>query len=194
MGRAYDNSRRARRAAQTTERIAEVTENLLASEHEESVTLQAIAEGAQVSVQTVLRHMGSRDGCIDAVMVRVGARIEAERGHAEPGDVDGALAGLLAHYESTGPLVLNLLAQEGGSSALAEQVVTSGRAYHRDWVEHCFGPFLPSDPNRRERDVDAVVAATDLYVWKLLRLDLERSPKAVAATIARLVRAVLEPA
>jgi hypothetical protein len=36
------------------------------------------------------------------------------------------------------------------------------------------------------------VAATDLYVWKLLRLDLGRSVASTEAVIARLVRATLE--
>lgn len=189
MARAYDNSRRAERAAQTRERIVEVTEDLLTSQAEQSVTLKAIAEGSGVTVQTVLRHMGSREGCLEGVVERVGARIDAERGGSEPGDIAGALAGLLAHYESTGRLILNLVAQETGSSELAARAASKGRAYHRDWVLRCFGPHL-CDPS--EVDVDALVAATDLYVWKLLRLDLERSPEAVEAAMTRLVRAVLE--
>ena len=189
MGRTYDNSKRAAAARQTTERIAEATENLVAERALGEVTLQAIAERAGVTVQTVLRHMGSRDGCLDAARHRVTARIEAQRGHTAPGDVDAALQALLLHYERDGRLVLQLLAQET-SDPFAREAVEEGRAYHRAWVERCFGPGLAVGD--RQRSVDALVAATDLFVWKLLRLDLSRTPQDTADVIDHLVRAILE--
>lgn len=189
MPRAYDNTRRARAAARTTERIVAATEALLADGPIGDVTLPAIAAGAEVTVQTVLRHMGSRDGCIAAVAERVGARIDAQRGGTEPGDVDAAIAALIAHYEAEGRLVLNLLAQEGSGEAVPREAAEAGRAYHRAWVERCFGPW-PHGPDPQQ--LDALVAATDLYVWKLLRLDLGRTREATEAVVARLVRSVLE--
>ena len=189
MPRAYDNSKRARDAARTTERIVAATEDLLAGGPIGDVTLQAIAAGAEVTVQTVLRHMGSRDGCFAAVGERIGARVAAQRGGTEPGDVDAAIAALIAHYEAEGRLVLNLLAQEGGGEAIPREAAEAGRAYHRAWVVRCFGPWNQGpDPEV----VDALVAATDLYVWKLLRLDLGRSAEATEHVVARLVRSVLE--
>lgn len=185
MSRAYDNSRRADAAARTTERIAAATEQLLASRPLADITLQAIAQGADVSVQTVLRHMGSRDGCFLAAGERLEARIDAQRGHSAPGDVDSALDGLVEHYEADGRLVLTLLSQETGDP-LALEAARRGRAYHRAWVQRCFGPDLD------EPTTDALVAATDLYIWKLLRLDLGRSVDSTRATLGRLVRAVLE--
>lgn len=185
MTRAYDSTRRAADAARTTERILDATEALFGRG---PVTLQAIADGAGVTVQTVLRHAGSRQGCIDAVGARLMARVDAQRGSTAPGDVDAALTALLDHYEAEGRLVLALLSHET-DDPLAQHAVRTGRAYHRAWVIRCFGPHLdPSDPV----EVDALVAATDLYLWKLLRLDLGREPAAVRAVVERLVRAVLE--
>lgn len=198
LPRAYDNTSRARAAADTAERIGEATEHLLATGPIGAVTLPAIAAEAGVTVQTVLRHMGSRDGCFTAVWRRVEARIDAQRGHSSPGDISGALSSLLAHYEAEGRLVLNLLAQET-AEPLAREAASVGRAYHRAWVERCFGPLLPASlpASLSERDrravVDALVAATDLYVWKLLRLDLGRSPTDVADAMRRLVRGALPP-
>ena len=202
--RPYDMTLRARRAAETTLRIVTVTERLLLERPLTEVTLKAIAAGAEVTVQTVLRHMGSRDGCLEAVAERLGARVSEQRGASVPGDVDGAIAGLLDHYEADGRLVLNLLAQEGGSEPLARRAAAVGRAFHRDWVRRCFAPWLGEDEAHagdvrervdagevRER-VDALVVATDLYVWKLLRLDLGRSREATEGVLRRLVTAVLE--
>jgi AcrR family transcriptional regulator len=188
MTRGYDMTHRARAAAGTTERIVDSTEELLASTQVADVTLHAIAAGANVSVQTVLRHMGSREGCFEAVGNRLRARIDDQRGRSQPGEVDDALDALCIHYEAEGRLVLNLLAQET-SDPLAHQAVAEGRALHRAWVERCFGPLLPT--TGRDRAVDALVAATDLYVWRLLRLDLGRSASDTRATIGHLVRALL---
>lgn len=192
MTRTYDMTNRARRAAQTTDRIVTSTERLLASGPLADVTLPAIAEGAGVTVQTVLRHMASRDGCLDAVAQRVAKRVEAQRGATLPGDVDGAISSLVAHYEAEGRLVLNLLAQEHDGEPVAREGVERGRSYHRDWVRRAFGIARGrADPAADRALVDALVAATDLYVWKLLRLDLRRSVEATEATMARLVRGVL---
>jgi len=177
-------TRRAGDAARTRERIVDAAERLLTSRPVAVVTLQAVADEAGVTVQTVLRHFGSRDGCIAAVAGRVRPRVEEQRGSSLPGDVAGALDGLCAHYETDGRLILNLLAQEG-TDPFAAGTVAEGRAYHRAWVQRCFAPA------EGEELVDALVAATDLYVWRLLRLDLGRSAAATRATIGRTVDALL---
>ena len=188
MTRSYDMTRRSRRAAQTAKRIVTAAEELLADGPPGDITLQAIAEGAGVTVQTVLRHFGSRDGCIEAVGERVRERIDEQRGGASPGDIDSALSELLNHYELEGRLVLNLIAHEEKESMIGK-AVEKGRNYHRQWVERCFGPLL-SAPT--QQTIDALVAATDIYLWKLLRIDLGRSQKATRAVIERLVQAGLE--
>ena len=189
MPRTYDMTKRARRAGQTTERITETTERLLAERPIAEVTLQSIAAGAGVTVQTVLRHMGSREGCFEAVGQRLGQRVRRQREGSAPGDVPGAITLLTAHYEAEGRLILNLLAQERGEDPLAAQAAEVGRSYHRAWVERCFLPGVAQPP---PTTIDALVAATDLYVWKLLRIDLGRSAEATHAVITRMVRALLE--
>ncbi len=189
MARTYDMTRRARAAAETADRIVTTAESLLATLPVHEITLQDIADGAGVTVQTVLRHMGTREGVFAAVGERIGARVAAQRGHATPGDVAGAIALLVAHYEDEGRLVLNLLAQEASADPVPREAAEAGRAYHRAWVQRLIEPLV-SQPNAEL--LDALVAATDLYVWKLLRLDLGRSTAATEAVMARLVRAALE--
>jgi AcrR family transcriptional regulator len=192
--RSYDMTRRAQLAAETSERIVDATEALLAEGPLAGVTLGAIAGRAGVTTQTVLRHMGSRDGCLEAVGRRLTARVEEQRGSTTPGDVPGAVQDLVAHYEAEGRLVLNLLTAADAVDPFAERAAEAGRAYHRAWVERCFAPALARcDADASER-LDALVAATDLYVWKLLRLDLGRSRASTEAVVRRLVRAVLEEA
>lgn len=189
MIRTYDMTNRSARASETTERIVAVTEEMLATIQVGEITLQSIAERSDLSVQTVLRHMGSRDGCFRAVRERVYTRIRDQLGHSEPGDVGAAVSELFAHYEAEGQLVLNLLLQEDDAELFAQEAVESGRAFHRAWVERCFGPVL-NGPD--EEAIDALVVITDLYVWKLLRLDLRRSETAAQAVVTRMVRTLLE--
>lgn len=189
MKRTYDMSRRSARAEQTSERIVDATEALVAGGSLSDITLSSIAAESGVTVQTVLRHMASREGCLEAVGRRVAARIQRQRGHTQPGDAPAAVAELLDHYEAEGRLVLNLLEQEHAADDGAARAVAEGRAFHRAWVERCFGPLMPSSD---QVTVDAVVAATDIYVWKLMRLDLGRSRTATETVITRLVHAALE--
>ena len=189
MPRSYDNRRRAEAAARTAEQIAEATEQLLLHGPVAALTLQAIARGAGITVQTVLRHMGSREGCLDAVRKRVAARVDGQRGHSPPGDVPACLADLLGHYEAEGRLMLTLLAQESDDPFVFE-AMAQGRAFHRAWVERCLAGALPEAG--RSLTIDALVAATDLSIWKLLRLDLGRSRTNTTAIITRLVQALLE--
>lgn len=188
MTRTYDMTNRARSSSQTRERIVSATENLLASGPVEEVTLLAIAGDAGVTVQTVLRHMDSRDGCFRAVRERVQRRVQHQRESSAPGDVAAAITTLMAHYEADGRLMLNLLAQEARNGFAAE-AASSGRDYHRAWVDRCLGPRVR---RRDEQTLDTLVTATDLYVWKLLRLDLGRSAEQSEAVVTRLVHAILE--
>lgn len=189
MTRSYDMTSRARLAAETTRRITEATEGLLIDTPIGDITLQHIAARSDVTVQTVLRHMGSRRGCFDAVARAASARVREQRGRTEPGDVSAAISSLVAHYEAEGRLVLTMLAQEDAGDDIAREASEAGRQYHRQWVLHCFGPALG---DRTQVTVDALVAATDLYVWKLLRLDQGRTLAATEAVMVRLVHGVLE--
>ena len=73
------------------------------------------------------------------------------------------------HYERRGPSVLSLLAQE---TLTGEPDLSGGRREHRRWVAEVFGPQLAGyAPDRREELIDELVVTTDVYTWKLLRVD-----------------------
>ena len=183
MTRSYDMTQRNRLAAATADRILDATEARLSSGPLAELTLSAVADDAGVSVQTVLRHFGSRDGLMEETAKRVGERIERHRGRASPHDPDAALDLLLEHYEAEGPLILNLLAHET-VEPVALHAVEEGRRFHRAWVDRVFGPTV------NDEALDALVAATDLYTWKLLRLDLKRTPAQVRRAMGALVEGV----
>ena len=186
--RTYRMTARADAVAETRARIIDAVVALHEHRVSSDISLGDIAGEAGVSVQTVLRHFGSRDGLLEAALERVTAAVEDER-RSEAGDVAGAVRAVVDHYEHRGDGVLLLLAQEG-SEAFAAHVTSNGRRMHRRWVQESFGPLLPHGAAREEA-VDLLVVATDVYTWKLLRRDRGLSLPRTRARMETLVRAVL---
>ena len=186
--RGYTMTARARAVESTRTSILDSLVQLSMERLLTDIGLDDVASRAGVSVQTVLRHFGSRDGLIDAALAHAQADVTEER-RAPRGDVDEALRVLLDHYEERGRGVLLLLAQEPVDPRV-RQITDEGRQLHRRWVEEVFAPLLP-EGTRRVEGVDLLVVATDLYAWKLLRLDRGLSRTITQQRMQHLVRAVL---
>lgn len=191
MPRSYDMSKRSAQAAETSANIVAATERLLASVVLDEISLNTIAEEAGVTVQTVLRHMDSKDGCFEAVVEVLSERVEQQRGITDYRSIDEAISDLVDHFEAEGKLMLNLLAQEGSGNPFISDVMQRGRSYHRRWVRRCFPRHLCRGNRMR---IDALVVATDIYAWKLLRLDLGRNPHVVKKVLTSIVKNILEAA
>jgi AcrR family transcriptional regulator len=185
--RPYRMKARAEAAARTGRAILSATVELWRERPLDEITLQSIAERAGVSVQTVIRRFGSRDGVVAACIEEDAAGIRTERDQAPAGDRVRALEILLEHYERDGDAVLRTLALEERVAA-AGAVAEAGRAAHRAWCARVFAPFLPAPTaDGHGTRLDAFVAATDLYLWKLLRRDLGRSPDEARMAVAALL-------
>jgi AcrR family transcriptional regulator len=166
--RSYVMRARAEAAEETRQGIIHAAISLYYEGSGPGSTLEQIAERAGVTVQTVLRHFGGRAALVEAAGAEALARVREER-RAAPGDLAGAVSALFDHYERVGRSVLGLLAQETltGAPDLSE-----GRVEHRRWVEEVLGPQLARTPKRgRAALVDQLAVVTDIFAWKLLRLD-----------------------
>ncbi len=188
--RTYEMRARADQVAQTRQRIIAATIAVSAERPILAVSLPDIAARAGVSVQTVLRQFGSREGLFDAVERDVQGEVLAER-ETVPGDIDRAVETIMAHYELRGDGVLVFLGQESWEPRAA-RITSFGRGLHRDWVEATFAPFLPVDSDEREALTDLLVVATDVYTWKLLRRDRGRSVEETAQRMRRMITALLK--
>ncbi|MBJ7458931.1 MAG: TetR/AcrR family transcriptional regulator [Thermoleophilaceae bacterium] len=166
---------RADATAATGERILDAAEELFWELPLDQVSLDAVAARAEVSVQTVIRRFGGRDGLIDAAAERGRGRIVDQRATAPVGDVPGAVSVLLDHYERYGDQVIRLLAEEAHTPRLGE-LVEQGRVDHRDWCARVFAPALAGLKGaERTRRAAQLVAICDVYTWKLLRRDAKLS-------------------
>ena len=181
---------RAEGVAQTRERILRAAIGLTGRRPLAAVSLADIAADASVSVQTVLRQFGSRDGVIDAGTELALSEITEEL-HAPQADLPAAIAVIVDHHEARGDMAILLLGQEAGDPHAA-RITNLGRATHRSWVESVFTPLL-GDLTRSEREemIDMLVVVTDVYTWKLLRRDRKLSRKLVEHRMRRLAEIVL---
>jgi AcrR family transcriptional regulator len=186
--RSYTMRARAEATEATRRRILESAVALAEERLSLEIVLADVAERAGVSVQTVLRHFGSKENLFAATLAHQLGQVRAER-ETPVGDVTAAVATITTFYERTGDWMLAILAQERVDEACG-QVVNHGRALHREWVSTTFAPQLAG---RADRDalVDLLIVATDLYTWKLLRRDAGHDQATTAERMLHLVRAVL---
>jgi AcrR family transcriptional regulator len=189
--RTYRQSARAEATAATKTAIVEATiaaaRELLTLE----ITLDQIAERAGVSVQTVLRHFGSKDALFAHALGAASVQIADDR-RVEPGDIDAAVRAVVDHYEVWGELVVRLVAAETSDDRI-RRFTSVGKGVHRRWVEESFAPQLT---HVRDRDalVDVLSVATDLQVWSLLRRDRGLAPGVVRQRMRLLIDGALSAA
>jgi AcrR family transcriptional regulator len=185
--RAYSSQLRSDAAARTRIEILDAAISLAYELGRVDFALEKVAERAGRSVQTILRHFGSRDGMIEAAVQR-GVMQTVDERRAPRGDVPAALQVLIRHYELRGAVMLRLLAL--GTEGDAETVTVPGRMLHRAWVQDVF-----AEPIAESRDPDALtdtlVVVTDLFAWKLLHLDRGLRPDEVHRRMTVMVDALL---
>ncbi len=183
---------RARKRAvdRTRERILEAMAQLWLTRPYDEVTLADVADLAGVSRQTLYRQFGTKDDLLVATAEWKGPQGEAQT-LAPPGDVDTAIANLMALYETMGDANVRALELEGRVDAM-DHMLKRGRSAHRAWIEHVFDPWLPAPgTSGREGLVMAFYAATDVMQWKLLRRDFDLTASDAQRVIRRLVDGVI---
>ncbi len=188
--RPYKQAARAQAAARTGRRIIDAFVEFTRDRWFDELTLNEVASRAGVSVQSVIRRFGGKEGLISAVMAAMGADIGAQRA-TTPGDAGASITRLFEVYEEHGDGVMRNLAQEERYADL-RRICDFGRREHRRLTEEVYAPWLDGlASSERERALDALVVATDIYVWKLLRRDMSRAVVESRNAMARLVNAVL---
>jgi AcrR family transcriptional regulator len=188
--RTYRQGARAEAAEATGIRILDAFTERLQNGWFDEITLEEVARAAEVSVQTVIRRFGGKEGLLEAAHERFGAAIRARR-QTPARDPGAIIDALIDDYEQIGDLIMRVLAQEDRYPPL-KKVSDVGRASHRAWIGEHFSRWLDRlDEPARTAAHDALVVATDIYVWKLVRRDFGRSTDELAATIRRLAAAAL---
>lgn len=188
--RAYRQEARAAASDESRRRIVEAFLKRAEVEWFERITLESVAQDCGVTIQTVIRKFGGKEGLLEAACQHLGEAVQVRRSVASS-DIEHAVQALAIDYEHSGRLVMHLLDQESRHPML-KPTLDKGRRGHREWLAEVFADKLGVWPasKRRER-LDALVVATDLYVWKLVRIDMGRSISAFKKIVSRQVAAAL---
>lgn len=188
--RPYRMSARADGAAATRERLLAAAWRYFSTRPYEDVRLSEIAAEAEVTAQTLHTNFGSKEQLFTTVAIRWGREEMAQRDEAPVGDVREAIEILFDRYEANGITVLRMLSEEERIPAV-RRITDAGRAYHRDWVARTFQPLLHGLRGRaRARRLAAIVVATDLLVWKLLRQDMQLDRESSEQIVAEMIQSL----
>jgi AcrR family transcriptional regulator len=188
LRRPYRMSARADAAAATRERMLTAAWTHFASRPYEDVRLREIAADATVSLPTLHNAFGAKEQLLTAAYAWWGLRVIAQRETAPVGDEHRAVCVLFDHYEAHGDAILRMLSQEERIPAI-RQMTDAGRSYHREWVQRTFAPSLHDLRGKaRQRRLNALVLATDLLAWKLLRRDMPLTREEAETTVLEIVR------
>jgi AcrR family transcriptional regulator len=192
--RKYRMSARADATSETGERLLAAAWEQFATRPYEEVRLREIAAEAGVSAQTLHLRCGSKDQLFTAAFMWFGQREMLRRAEAPVGDLRVAVGILFDRYEAHGTTVLRLLSQEERIPAI-RQMTDAGRAYHRDWAARTFKPLLRGlQAGPRKRRLAAIVIATDLLAWKLLRIDMGLDRDGAEGVVVEMLESLRRPA
>lgn len=189
--RPYRMRARADAAERTAVRIMDAAIALWREKGFDEFTLHDVARRAEVSLSTVMRRFGSKEGLAEAVLTSDRVGTQSSRDAVTPGDIDGAVRMIVDDYEDNGDAVIRMLALEDRIDVI-RRVVEAGRVAHAEWVSRVFAPALASSPARRRRQALQLVVATDVYTWKLLRRDRRLEVREVRAVMSGMCEAIME--
>jgi AcrR family transcriptional regulator len=188
--RPYRMQARAQAVEETTRRMLGEAFELFTEKPYEEVSLEEVGDRSGVTKRTVLRRFGAKENLFVAAFELASGDIRRHRWQAPIGDVVGAVHNVVEGYERWGANHLRLISQEDRIPVVRESV-ERGRRGHREWVKRTFAPLLDGHAGRaRRRRVTGLVAITDVYTWKLLRLDFGLSQVETERTLTELILAL----
>lgn len=189
--RRYNGHVQAEVRALTRRRLVDAALARFAETWIDQITLDEIARRAGVTVQTVLRHFGTKEALFVAAARQLTEAESARRAGARAAGADAVVRYLTDHYERDGEFVLRALHQEERYPAIAP-FLDEGRRIHRTFVARAFRRELALPPRRdRARLLAQLVAVCDVYTWSLLRRQAGLSRAETARAMRELLDALL---
>ncbi len=185
--RPYRQVARAQTAAATRQRILDATEALLREHTARAVAITTVAQAADTTVPTVLRHFATKDILVWSALAAALTRIRAARPRMTAGDHLGAARVLAEEYERDAPLL------GAAETALpdARRELEAASRLHRDWLARTFARSLsPLPPVVHRRRLAQLVAVSGPEPWRVLRETERLGPRQAQAALAELLRAL----
>ena len=145
-----------------------------------------------MSGDVFVEKYGSKEGLLEAVIKSKAADFMLVRNQTKAATWQEAVRALHAEYEQMGDAVLRTLQLEN-TYPVARKIAAHGRAYHAKWCAETFREFLPAAKSKGyKHQLIALIAATDLYIWKLLRRDMRCSQKETVEIMQQMIKRLIK--
>jgi AcrR family transcriptional regulator len=187
--RRYEQRARAEQALLSKKAILAAAVRAFSTQSFDSVSLDAIAARAKVTVQTVLRLFGSKAELFQTSAEEMAKSIASERDAALALGPRAAIASLCRVHEAYGDVTMRIIAQRERVEVIAS-VLQAGRRYHLAWVRRVFSDHLPKAKALRERKVLLLAALLQVSNHRFLREE-GLSAKAAVETLVASAEAIL---
>jgi AcrR family transcriptional regulator len=188
--RTYVKVARAQAERRTRTALLDAAERAFFAGTWDATTLEAVAEGAGVTKQTLLRHFGTKDGLLEQTFQRAYDCVLAQRMQTPGDDIEAAVENLLVHYDSVGDASLKIAAMRGGQ--LITDLGRRARQLHYNWIDRAFGRWLAALPPHDRTHVRAtLITICDVRAWDILINELGLSRAETKAALILSVRRVL---
>jgi AcrR family transcriptional regulator len=170
--RNYNMELRATKAAHTEKRILEAAQELWLELPYHEITLEKVAERACVTVRTILRKFESKEGLFVAGIEQAESISILSRNEDPSKPISETLKSLIDEYEQMGDASIRTI-MSSESVPIAEKILEKARIIHKTWCENIFAAYLPKKKSANYSvRLHSFVAATEFYLWKLLRRDI----------------------
>ncbi len=191
--RTYRLAARAEARDERRRRILEAAYEVFGARRYEDVTLAEVAAKAGTSERTVYRLFGTKKRLLTSWLREVAPGIGPPPDPSVRHDSRAFVRIMVAFYETRGPSLLNMLAQEDSVPAL-RQLLDWGREKYDEGIERGLGHLLRGfrGAARKRRHMQLVVIC-DVYTWSLLRRGRGLTQNEVARVLEEML-AVLEVA
>ena len=176
----------------TRQRILAACRELLLSLWADQIVLEDIARQANVTVQTILRHFGSRDTLVHLAIAELDLGNGKRTVPEQQGNLQTITTALADFYEVFGINILRAIAQEDRYPQL-NLLLTRARRLHREWVQLSFDVYLRAlSPQNRQQLEDQLYSLTEVYFWRIYRIDLGKTREILENTWVRMLRSLLQ--
>jgi AcrR family transcriptional regulator len=189
--RDYNMELRATKAAQTEKRILDAAHELWLELPYPAITLEKVAERACVTVRTILRKFESKEGLFIAGIEHEEEISILSRNEDPSKLISETIASLLDEYEQMGDASIRTI-MASDSVTIAQKILDKARNVHRIWCEKIFAAYLPAknSPHYTVR-LHAFIAATEFYLWKLLRRDIGLSQEETLKVFENMIEGLI---
>ncbi|VVB46718.1 Transcriptional regulator, TetR family [Beijerinckiaceae bacterium RH AL1] len=192
--RRYEKRARADATSALRARILDALLAALQVDDYDLITLNALAESAGTTRQTIIRLFGGKDGVLAALFERFDTQVAARRFTAGDGDLAVLAHCVIDDLEKSGGLVLRLLRQESRVPIIAQRFAEA-RKQHLAILARELAPLLERlDPSEAETALLQARAVTDTLFWNVLRKDMKLDAAAAEATLLDLLRKIFAAA